>query len=79
VLIDDDGVTAVFAHNERAKQVATGIGQMSDLYILWSSAGPMPPGVISVGAVPLCPDHFFNLGKNLTDAGLVVEVMKGIG
>jgi hypothetical protein len=73
-LIDDDGVTAVFAHNLRARNIAAEIGAMSGFDILWCSEPPMPHGVVSVGAVTLCPSHFASFGKQLSDAGLVVII-----
>jgi hypothetical protein len=71
-LIDDDGVTAVFAHNMRARNIAAEIGVMSGLNITWCDEPPMPNGVVSVGAVTLCPKHFASFGKQLSEAGLVV-------
>jgi hypothetical protein len=73
LLVDDGGVTAVFAHNARAKEVAAGIGQMLDLIIDWSSNSKMPRGVVAVGAVALCLDHCAEFVRNLSDAGLVVR------
>jgi hypothetical protein len=73
VLIDDDGVTAVFADNIRAKEVAAGIGSMLGLNISWSSGPKMPRGVVSVGAVALCLDHSAEFVKHLSAAGLDVR------
>jgi hypothetical protein len=72
-LVDDAGVTAVFAHNLRAMNIAAEVGIMSGLDITWCSEPPMPDGVVSVGSVTMSPSHFASFGKRLSDAGLVVE------
>jgi hypothetical protein len=74
-LIDDDGVTAVFAHNPRAQEIATKVAALSGMSILWGGHHYeefYPDGVIDVGAITLCPEHFANFGQQLSDAGLVV-------
>jgi hypothetical protein len=71
-LIDDDGVTAVFAHSERAKNVTAGIVAMKGLDINWNYTPPMPDGVVCVGAVVLCPCCVTKFGDDLRRAGLKV-------
>jgi hypothetical protein len=71
-LIDDGGVTAVFAHSGRAKDIAAGVGSIMGFDILWDHTPPMPDGVVSVGAVALCPHFFADFGEQLRHAGLAV-------
>ena len=76
VLIDDDGVTAVFAYNANAMSAATKITASQGMSLDWDTDCPcLPDDTVGVAAVVLCPSHFTELEKLLSRAGLGVEVL----
>lgn len=75
-LIDDAGVTAVFANNANAVSVATKIAAAQGVSLDWDTDSPdLPRSVVGVGAAVLCSLHFMELGASLSRAGLDVRVL----
>lgn len=75
VLIDDDGVTAIFAYNTHAttvaQEVATASGIEDTLIWEWPELLDKAVGVCAVGLCSCCVPEF---AQSLSRAGLLVEI-----